>query len=147
MRRTLDNSSGRALLLALLIGDRSELNFNDRRLLTETGLSHLVAISGLHISLIAGLIGGIALYGLRRVPYLVRRLPTMIPAAWLGLLAAIFYAYLAGWQLPTQRAIVMLLVAVIFLTLRRSVLSSHVLAVAAFAVLLLDSLALVTASF
>lgn len=147
LRRTLDNSSGRALLLALLIGDRSELNFDDRRLLTETGLSHLVAISGLHISLIAGLIGGIALYGLRRVPYLVRRLPAMIPAAWLGLLAAIFYAYLAGWQLPTQRAILMLLVAVIMLTLRRSVLSWHVLSVAAFAVLLLDPLALVTASF
>ena len=147
LRRSLDDSSGRALLLALLIGDRSELSFDDRRLLTETGLSHLVAISGLHISLIAGLIGGVALFTLRRVPYVVRRLPAMIPAAWLGLVAAIFYAYLAGWQLPTQRAIVMLLVAVVFLTLRRSVMSWHVLAVAAFAVLLIDPMALVTASF
>ncbi len=147
LRRSLDDSSGRALLLALLIGDRSELNFDDRRLLTETGLSHLVAISGLHISLIAGLIGGIALFGLRRLPSLVRRIPAMIPAAWIGLIAAVFYAYLSGWQLPTQRAIVMLLVAVMMLTLRRSVLSWHVLSVAAFAVLLLDPLALVTASF
>jgi competence protein ComEC len=147
LRQSLNRSSGRALLLALLIGDRSELSFDDRRLLTETGLSHLVAISGLHISLIAGLIGGVALFGLRRVPYVVRRLPAMIPAAWLGLVAAIFYAYLAGWQLPTQRAIVMLLVAVVFLTLRRSVMSWHVLAVAALAVLLIDPMALVTASF
>ena len=147
LRRSLNDSSGRALLLALLIGDRSELNFDDRSLLTETGLSHLVAISGLHISLVAGLIGGVALFTLRRVPYVVRCLPAMIPAAWLGLVAAIFYAYLAGWQLPTQRAIVMLLVAVVFLTLRRSVMSWHVLAVAAFAVLLIDPMALVTASF
>ena len=147
VRLSLEDSKGRALLLALLIGDRSELDFDDRRLLTETGLSHLVAISGLHISLIAGLIGGVGLFALRRVPYVVRRMPAMIPAAWLGLLAAIFYAYLAGWQLPTQRAIVMLLVAVMFLTLRRSVLSWHVLAVAAFAVLLIDPMALVTASF
>jgi len=146
LRRLLDDSSGRALLLALLIGDRSELSFDDRRVLTETGLSHLVAISGLHISLIAGLIGGVGLFGLKRVPYVVRRLPAMIPAAWLGLVAAIFYAYLAGWQLPTQRAIVMLLVAVVFLTLRRSVMSWHVLAVAAFAVLLIDPMSLVTAS-
>jgi len=147
VRRSLEDSTGRALLLALLIGDRSELSFDDRRLLTETGLSHLVAISGLHISLIAGLIGGVALFALRRVPYVVRRLPAMIPAAWLGLVAAIFYAYLAGWQLPTQRAIVMLLVAVVFLTLRRSVMSWQVLAVAAFAVLVIDPMALVTASF
>lgn len=85
-------------LLALSFGDRSQLQAQDWDTLRALGVSHLFAISGLHIGLVAGV--GLLLGRLGG-----GRLPGAVLAAGL----ALGYAWLAGFALPTQRALLMLL--------------------------------------
>lgn len=87
-----------AWILALSVGDKSGLQMNDWAMLRGLGISHLFAISGLHIGLVAGLgllLGRVT--GQRRYGVLLA----------LGL--ALAYAWLAGFSVPTQRALMMLL--------------------------------------
>ena len=109
-----------ALQVALSIGERFGFEDAHWRTLQRTGTSHLVAISGLHVGLVAGL-----------VFLLVRRAALRLPAAaatrnaelaaWASILAAALYAALAGFTVPTQRALIMLAVAQLALVSRRSV--------------------------
>ncbi len=106
-----DDSTIASVLLALGIGDQQLLDRSDHELLQKMGLSHLMAISGLHIGLAAGF--GMWLgKGIGRVLNLLAPsiffTPTIAPIV--SLLAAFMYALLAGFSLPTQRAFVMLLV-------------------------------------
>lgn len=100
-----------ALLRALVVGDREGFGSADWRVFTATGTNHLVAISGLHIGLVAGLVGFAAGGVWRRLPVLCARVPAMHAAVVRGTLAALVYAALAGFSIPTQRALLMLAVA------------------------------------
>ncbi len=136
-----------ALFRALGLADRSGMRAELSALLRQTGTAHLLAISGLHVGLVAalfGLLGGVALgplagwlFGLDR-----RR-----SAVLCGLLAALAYAALAGWTLPTVRALIMLAVAGLALSLRRGIRPQHALLLALLAVLLLDPLAPLAVGF
>lgn len=101
----------RALLRALVIGDRAGFTADDWTTFTATGTNHLVAISGLHIGLVSGLVGLLVSSGWRRMPRLASRWPARQPAVVAGCLAALGYAALAGFSVPTQRALLMVLVA------------------------------------
>jgi competence protein ComEC len=137
----------RGVLRALVVGDRSALSANDRALFSATGTSHLMAISGLHI----GLLAGSALLGVswlwRRVPPLCNRVPARLAGAVAGITAATAYALLAGMSLPTQRALIMLLVFALGLLLRRAHGPLNALALAAVAVLVWHPPSIVTAGF
>ncbi len=109
-----------ALLPALVTGDRRGLTDQHWQLLRVTGTAHLVAISGLHISLVAGLVWWlgrrlIALLGSTGSGGQVADRLAVLPA----LLAAAGYAALAGFSLPTQRALLMALLVMICLLGRR----------------------------
>lgn len=98
----------RALLQALVIGKRDEMTSRQWEILRRTGTGHLMAISGLHIGLIAGLVFIVT----RRIwPLLPGRLALYMPApraaALFSLLAAFGYALIAGFSVPTQRAVIM----------------------------------------
>ena len=112
---------GRAVILALTIGDKQRLS-NWWHDLARMGIVHLLVISGLHIGLIA-LLGTVIGGGLLRVYILfghllnraglcssVKSLPWIAPLC--GLLAAFLYSLLAGFSLPTQRALIAVLVIV-----------------------------------
>jgi competence protein ComEC len=96
------------LLTALVVGDQAALERNDWDVFRATGVSHLVSISGLHITLFAW--GAATLIGLlwRRSGRLSLACPAATAAAWGGLLAACAYAVFAGWGLPAQRTCWML---------------------------------------
>lgn len=96
----------RALLRALGIGDRSAMSTAQWQVLQKTGTSHLLAISGLHVGMVAGLVFFIARQGwsLLGDP---QRWPAPRFAAPCSILAALLYALLAGFQVPAQRALVM----------------------------------------
>ncbi|MCB1851005.1 MAG: DNA internalization-related competence protein ComEC/Rec2 [Gammaproteobacteria bacterium] len=96
------------LVRALVIGDRSGLSASDWELFRRTGTNHLVAISGLHIGIIAGLTYFLVNFGWRRIPWLVLRFAAPKAAASLALLAGVGYAALADFSIPTQRALIML---------------------------------------
>jgi competence protein ComEC len=125
----------RGVLRALVVADRSGLDARANALFQATGTSHLMAVSGLHIGLVSG--GVMLMFGWiwRRLPTLCSRVPARIAAASAGVVAAAGYAALAGLGLPTQRALVMLVVFAGAVVFRRQSAAAHALALAAVAVL------------
>lgn len=135
------------LVAALALGERQGMDKEQWRVLTGTGTSHLLAISGLHVGLVAGL--GFALgRALGTVLVLLGlRLAAPHVAAVAGLLAAAGYAALAGFSIPTQRALIMVAVVMLALLAGRRVATVDLLLGALAAVLILDPLAVLAAGF
>ena len=136
-----------AVIRAITIGDRSQMAPALRDTLQATGTAHLMAISGLHVSLVAGLGGLLTGFAWARVPRLCGRVPARIPAAIAGGALALPYALVAGFGLPTQRALVMLLAVCAALLLRRQPTPPQILALAAVAVLVFHPPSIVAAGF
>lgn len=139
---------GRGLAAALLFADRTGLDSAQWQLLRDSGTAHLMAISGLHIGLVASAFYALGL-GVTRL--LGRRLLLRLPApsvAWLlSLTAAAMYAALAGFSVPTSRALLMLLVLAGFGLSGWRLRVSDALAVAAGAVFLVWPLSLLSPGF
>ncbi|TVQ50261.1 MAG: DNA internalization-related competence protein ComEC/Rec2 [Gammaproteobacteria bacterium] len=135
------------VLLAVGLGTRHLLDGSDREILARTGTSHLMAISGLHVGLVAalGLVVFRALWAW--LPGPCRRVPPLLVGAWLGLGVAAGYALLAGFAIPTRRALLMLTVVLAALCLRRPLRPGRGLALAGMVVLATDPLASLDASF
>lgn len=134
-------------LLAIVVGTRHELTTEDWDLLRHTGTAHLMAISGLHIGLFAGgaLLAGRLLAGLLALAG--RRVRAERLSIVCALLAAVAYAALAGFALPTRRALLMLLVWATFSWAGRGANAWLTLSVALWLVLVTDGLAVLTAGF
>ncbi|MCC1496302.1 DNA internalization-related competence protein ComEC/Rec2 [Alcanivorax sp. 1008] len=110
-----------ALLPALVAGDRRGLSGDHWSVLQSTGTAHLVAISGLHISLVAGLVWWLGRWLISGIlAGSAGRITAQRLAAWPALLAAVGYAALAGFSLPTQRALLMTVLAMLLLLAGRS---------------------------
>jgi competence protein ComEC len=133
--------------VALVVGDQSAISTEQWEILRRTGVQHLVAISGMHISLVALAVGGLCGLTWRRLPWLARRCPARLAGAVTGLSAAGVYALLAGLGSPVQRALVMLAVAASCMATRRETSARNVLSLALLAVLLVDPWAPLTAGF
>ncbi|WP_069947806.1 DNA internalization-related competence protein ComEC/Rec2 [Microbulbifer aggregans] len=97
------------LILALVLGDRSALSREDRQRLRDTGTAHLIAISGLHVGMVAAPAALLASLLARLVGLWLGYAPRLLVPG-LSLLAATSYVLLAGAPLSAQRALVMLLV-------------------------------------
>ena len=97
-----------ALKRALLLADRSAVSSELRGLLQRTGTAHLLAISGLHVGMVAGLVGAWAAWFLAPLAPLGLAWHRRRVGILAGLGAALVYAALAGWTLPTVRAAIML---------------------------------------
>lgn len=147
MRALMPEGAYAGLIVALANGDSSGLREAQWDTFRRTGTLHLVAISGMHISLIAGLVYWLTRFLWSLPGYTVLRMPAPLVGAIGGLIAASLYAALAGFVIPTQRALVMLAVAMGAVLLRRRVAPSQLLAVALLAVLLLDPLAVMAPGF
>lgn len=100
----------RGLYVALTVGDRGGITDHDRETFWRTGTSHLIAISGLHIGLVAGLVYWFGAWLWRFCGTAAMYLPAPKFGAGAGLLAAVGYAALAGFSIPTQRAVIMLVI-------------------------------------
>ena len=96
------------VLAALAVGDQSAIERDDWELFRQTGIAHLVSISGVHVTMLAWLAGALAARLWRRSPRLMRWLPAPTAGRWLGLALATGYALLAGWGVPAQRTVLML---------------------------------------
>lgn len=139
------NGSSFALVKALANGDKSSISGPQWRVLANTGTSHLMAISGLHI----GLAALFAYFLTRRLApaFVIKRFPAQHIALLAGLLVAFLYALIAGFSISTQRAMIMLLVLSLMLLIRRNHRPVDVLGFALFLVLLIDPLATMSAGF
>ena len=110
--RASGEESSAAVYLALLVGDRSLLDDARWMLFRQTGTSHLVAISGLHIGLVAMLVWWLCEHLWRYAGSMPLRVPSPLVAAGAAMAAALLYAAMAGFAIPTQRALTMTLVVV-----------------------------------
>lgn len=96
------------VLAALAIGDQAAIDRADWDLFRNTGVAHLMSISGLHVTMFAWLSGAAIGWLWRRWPPAMLRLPAPSAARWGGLAAAAGYALLSGWGVPAQRTVWML---------------------------------------
>ncbi|MBS1175504.1 MAG: comEC [Burkholderiaceae bacterium] len=101
------NASGN-VFKALALGDQAAVSAWQWQLFQDTGVTHLVSISGLHVTVLAGILALCARWAWRRNVWLTTRIPAMHVAQWVGLIGALVYALLSGWGLPAQRTVWML---------------------------------------
>ena len=130
--------AGAGLVQALTLGLRNGVNATQRQVLRQTGTAHLLAISGLHIGLVAAFGAAFVRVSARLCPWCVVRLPVADSAMVCALLLAFSYAALAGFTLPTQRALIMVFAVALYVWLRRRLSLVGALALALLLVLLRD---------
>ncbi len=102
------NAQAAGVLAALAVGDQAAIDRDDWDLFRLTGVAHLMSISGLHVTMFAWLAALIVGALWRLSGRLMLALPAPLAARWGGVLAAAAYALLAGWGVPAQRTLWML---------------------------------------
>jgi competence protein ComEC len=100
---TLGPTPAGGILAALAVGDQRAISSEEWRLFNRTGVTHLMSISGLHVTLVSGLVAWLVALGWRRLPALALRLPARKAAAVAAVAAALGYTLLAGFGVPAQR--------------------------------------------
>ncbi len=136
-----------AIAATLASGDRGAIPERDEEAMRDAGLTHLLSISGLHVSAIMAAAYLLALRLLALSPWLALRLRLPLAAAVVAALAGIGYTLLTGAQVPTVRSCIGAMLVLVALALGREPLSMRMLAVCAIAVLALWPEALVGPSF
>ncbi len=139
--------AGGAVGMALMTGDRSAIPEEVIVAMREAGLAHLLAISGLHLGLVAGLLFFAVRALLAAIPALALRYPIKKWAAAVAWPGALTYLFLVGATIPSQRAFLMVSLVLLAVLLDRSAISLRLVAWAALAVLLIAPESLLTASF
>lgn len=139
------------VIVALVIGDQRAVSQSDWTVFNRTGISHLISISGLHVTMIAAMFAGLVFALWRRSFFTAAELPLRLPAqkaaALAGALVALLYVLLAGFGVPAQRTLYMLSVVAAALWLGRVASVSHVLCAALGVVVLLDPWAVLWPGF
>lgn len=147
LRKRLKDKSHQGIIEALAIGDRNRMTTNEWDALLRTGTIHLVAISGLHIGLVAGFAFFLMRQLASRFGFVMRRMPAQVPAAMAAIAAAFVYSLLAGFTIPTQRAFLMVCIVMISLMQRRMIRASNIIALSLLVILLFDPMSVLDVGF
>ena len=139
------NTGGMAA--ALLTGDQNAIDRDAMQAMRDSGLAHLLSISGLHIAFVSAISMGLVRYGLALIPWIALRWPVKKIAASAALAAAFFYMLLAGAPVPAQRSFFMASLVLLAILLDRTALTMRLVAWAAVIVLLFEPESLLGASF
>lgn len=135
------------VLIALAVGDQRVIPGPQWTIFNRTGITHLVSISGLHVTMLAALFAALAGWLWRRSERLMLLLPAQKAAVLAGWLAALSYALLAGFAVPAQRTLYMLTVVALALWSGRNFGASRTLLLALLVVLVLDPWTVLSAGF
>ncbi|MFA9438115.1 DNA internalization-related competence protein ComEC/Rec2 [Uliginosibacterium sp. sgz301328] len=144
---TLGDTPEAGVLAALTVGDQGAVAREDWQVFARTGTTHLMAISGLHVSMVAVIASLIVQSGWRRWPSAALRLPAQKAGALAGLAGAAIYVVLAGFGVPAQRTLYMLAIVVVAAFFGRARDTVRCLMFALAGVLLVDPWAVTTAGF
>ena len=132
---------------ALLAGEQTAVDKDITQAMRDSGLAHILSISGLRIVFVVALVMGLLRYGIALVPALALRIDAKKIAAVLALMVALFYTALAGAPVPAQRACAMAGFALLAILLDRTALSLRLVAWSAVIVLAVAPDSLTGASF
>ena len=141
-----NNAAQRGVLQALLLAKRDHIPIQIQEAFAATGAAHLLAISGLHVGMVAAWGAMLCWWLLTRREAWIVRFPVRHCSLAAGVLCAIFYATLAGWPLPTQRAALMLGAAALAWWLRARYQPVNTLLLALMLILLWDAAAVLSIS-
>lgn len=151
IRTALPDAPYASVIMALVVGDQREVSQTDWQIFNRTGIGHLVSISGLHITMIAALFSGLMYFLWRSSFFTQAQLPLKIPAqkvaALTGVVVAFLYVALAGFGVPAQRTLLMLLVVAVAMWTGRLTSISAILCLALGLVVLFDPWAILWPGF
>lgn len=136
-----------ALYRALLLGDRSGISHKTLEFFKASGTMHILAISGLHLAVVSGLLYFLLYYLLSRSEKLLLRFSVRKIAVVACFPLILFYGLLAGMNTPITRAVVMAAVIILAVTMQRQKSSPSLIATAILVLLFFDPLQLFTVSF
>ena len=135
------------VLKALAIGDQSAVPGPQWQLYQRTGITHLISISGSHVTTLSGLMFALCYWLWRRSARLTLWLSAQRAAALAGALTASAYVLLAGFGVPAQRTLYMLWVVAIALWSGRNIAPTRILSWALLVVVLIDPWSVLSAGF
>lgn len=135
------------VVAALLAGEQSAIEKELAQAMRDSGLAHILSISGLHIVFVVGLVMALVRYGLALVPFVGLWVNAKKIGAVIAVVVALFYTALAGAPVPAQRACAMAGFALLAVLLDRTALSLRLVAWAAILVLAIAPESLTGASF
>ena len=145
--RVLPEGEYAGVLAALVVGDQRAIDTELWQVFSRTGITHLMSISGLHVTMVAAMGWWLVSFLWRRSPALMLRLPAQKAAVIGGCITGLAYCLLAGFGVPAQRTLYMLSVVGIALWAGRTTSGSRVLTLALLVVLLIDPWAVLSAGF
>lgn len=135
------------IMEALITGERGAIAEEDNEAMRDSGLYHLLSISGTHVTMVAGVLFFFSRFFMACFPWVALHWPIKKIAAVIALLGAAFYVFLAGADVPAQRALIMTALIMIAIMLDRSPFSLRLIAFAALVVLIVAPYAIVGVSF
>ena len=121
---------------ALITGERAGISEEDNQAMRDSGLFHILSISGLHMVIMAGTVFWLIRAGLALVPSIALRFPIRKWAAGAALTAALFYLLLSGAAVPTVRSWIMMSIVLIAVLLDWPALTMRNVALAALLILI-----------
>lgn len=136
LQKTLDDQKYAGFFIALVTGYQGLIPAEQWDIFRHTGINHIISISGLHITLATTVFIFLINLLLKYLP--IMRTPRQIILAWSGVFFAIIYALLAGFSIPTQRALYMIIIAAYLLANRRYLPLMYQLLISLALVLILD---------
>jgi competence protein ComEC len=141
------SSPEQAVVVALMTGQRKAIREEDWKALRESGLAHMLAISGLHVGMVAGVLFFFSRLFMASSPGFALKYPIKKYAALIALIGACLYTLIVGATIPTQRALMMTGLVMVAIMLDRSPFSLRLIALAAGVILLISPEALLSVSF
>lgn len=136
-----------AIAAALMTGEMGLISKEAMEAMRDSGLAHLLSISGLHVSFVAGIVFFVVRFGFALWPAIALRYPTKKWAALAAFAAITFYTLFSGASVPTQRSWLMASIVLFAVVVDRTAISMRLIAWAAVAVLVASPESLVGASF
>ena len=145
--RTILPSDEASIAAAIVAGEQGVISRKVIQDYRDSGLAHFLSISGLHMTMIAGLMFFFVRLFMAFIPPLALRYDSKKPAAIMAILISIFYLFISGAQVPAQRAFIMNLIVVLGIFIGRKAISMRTISWAAMFILFFSPQALIGASF
>ena len=136
-----------AIAAALVTGERGAIPESVLDAMRDSGLAHLLAISGMNIGLVAGILFFVVRAGFALVPPIALRYPIKKWAAGIGIVGALGYTVISGGTVPAIRSFLMIALVLTAVLFDRRGISMRTMAWSAAIILLLMPESLIGASF
>lgn len=132
---------------SIMIGDKSGISLKTREAFTKSGVSHILAISGLHMGLLAALVFLIVSKLLVFIPRLAERFSVKKISAFLTIPVTLFYLLMSGASFSAMRAFIMITISMIAIMIDQKPISLKNVAIAASIILFIFPESIYSVSF